>query len=980
MGSYPCCTFLMRASEYCEDPRQGLHAESIAHYLMGIVDEKGLPEKLQKYAGDWLTPAMKKELKYLLYTHRFVFVESHVKTQAKLRFILDKSLTRCKALPGLLVADDFVQMQRSNWWCCAADDYREDVTRVFVSRYVRNPSEFDESFRQALHECLADQKFGHVGHWLRMLFQEEPERAKDPCFAELLGLWVGSMGQRTQASLEDGDLNEWIQLLFPVQHESDAENHAAIDFQPLRDALLQGLPHMRSCVLSDSLSGDRGSELKQAVMASVPHWSLGVDVSLAALRKIWHRIDRADRLELLQSMAGLVAKGQVKDQENLQFLVMAFDSGFIRAEHVPFGLHFFMELFDSAEFSFLNFLVHNAAYFVHEGDRDKLIHLLSQSCVLRPPTASELRREVSKDFLTALSGKNVEIDKSVLDLFVKTLEHKTYEVPIKAMIARHVEDVFAGHSIPADTSLQSEIVNALYQHNSSGVVSKRGAQADAKTLLLDKTSLSPEACVDAASALSQKNGGIAMEEWFASAFHVSPPSKAEAVFEVFRSFIGWETRAKGHLGVAMEATCNALVQADDAMHALGEPTVFASYVLMTLPYRSVQQLEAVLSREGLSKELKGVLRDACVTLQGNQEPGDPTGLMFAGYAEPNGVRRTAQFLKFADLSLLDPRSINAFNLDQICLRSDQNDRPVSKDDLPQLMLPTRFWNALSHHLAPPSLIGDHIQQLLVSLVKSTGQTLAGDQAELLKGAVQKAVSPEQNFSSSVNTKIALRTAMGDELLDKVLASLSEQTQNVDRANLHKVFLARAGEIPSVGWVDEKVKAFCEASQAEIDSAYYVFGYLLARLSSSTGLGWEVDVDSTYVQIQGVSDNQAVVGLRLLSAYCLCQCRDTLQVQFMGSAEVLDRVIDLLIRSGLCSNTLADTLVLKSVEPVLNAMSQSATALLSIKSPELKLTRAPEWSAIESGSVSASLMVIENGPSALSLIEFVRAQSRLPAIP
>lgn len=985
LRSSGCCTFLKRSVEYLKKPGCYVDAQVVAHYLMGKVGAHRLPVELKACAGAWLSREMKSEFHDLLRTERYFREEPLGKTNAKLQFVLDKALESNLIHGSLLRPEDFVEMQAENWWSCEGvdPDYRASVTCIFVQRYLRGKQDFGDEFKAALHQCLADQNYENVGGWLRALLAENAELAKEPRFQALLEGYLGALqSSRTRHNLfEDESVDGLIRDLFP-----QSSGHGSTEMLPVQQALLDRMsalvPHMSQRMLSEIALGKCGEPLKRALFRSIPCWTNGVGSALTSLRLAWGRFDAIDQCNLLKGIASLVAQGKVQRVDHLLFLAEGFDRGLVRAEHVEQGPGFFGRLFEAAGLPMLNFMLNNLGYFQAGYDVLELAEVFRDT-LMEPPNAKQLDEMVEHDLRAAIEVAQLQpLDHATFRSMAGVLKGREYMTFVTRTLEKHVAKVFDDFRVPRDVDLEMRIVETLANYMSPQLDS-RGVVSAVRSLLgtLEDQGVDTPLLAD---ALGQKTGYDALKgiSWTSAN---DQDTKAK-VFTVFHSFINWEQRKAQKLDDALQEIQHKFKDADDLMHGAVTSGEFANYVFSTLPYRSLNQVRSLMSCQGLAESLNSVLQALCESFEPYLDPDDPCGVLFAGHAPSmGGVQGAAQFIRVSDISLLMSSAVSVGNVHHFHMRSDGNDRPLSRDDLSSTALPLRLWEALERALPPKVLAGQGLEQLLTTLVELAGKHLSSNETGLIKGAIQKALNPMHDFVSNPVTKFATRDKLMDKDFERVLMDLNFKLKLLPDKGLYAAIIA-SKDVPQVGLLDKIVNEFHAACpDAELASIYYMFGTLLARLSSSDGLGWEINSEG-YAQL-GVENNQSIVCLRLWAAYCLSQCRDLSTVREAGDTlEELDHLIGRLVRGSTCANILSAQLHGKAVSPRLQKFSLETERLLGIQPAGAKKPRRLEMPFMDPEGPPTSFMVVNQtnnlqAPAdSLVLIQYVRGQSRLHATP
>lgn len=923
--------------------------ELVAHYLMGKIPESQLPVELQAFAGRWLTPVLKMELSDLLRTHRYFLGESRGKTLEKLNFLLTRSLAEFaqQSMDRLFQGDpaDVLLLLRSNYRQSNENSHTAaDLRKELLVRYVSEEASslHDPTFKIALHRYLREEKPHSFAVELLQVVQDHPtlQGLSMSRVEELQQVWLEGQAASPTAAAECGQLSQWVDALFPRAGASSHPQLQNCQRQLLEALRVFPLPLNSEC-LREILRGDRGPDIRQVVLESAAQWETDVDGPLRQLRTLWADLDRDEQLQVLKTAAHWADRGKVTDAQSLRFLADAFNQGRIRAEHAKAGMGFYVRLFNATQCSALGFISHNQLWLrdMQEKNAAGVARALHCIGVAMPPSPDALHEKVCQDLHEALVAENCHLMESEVSTLLRGLKHQSFGVAVRSILDAEMDRVLSEQQVQLDASQRDVIREILL------------AQSDARMLPivlkreLDRVErLSAEQVGSLVPALAKNDRYMAMKKWLQGECQRMEPEQLDRLFAVFRRFLNWRVHVDAHLDKAVKGIASQLEGLDGAMHDFSSTRAFAHYVLATLPYRSPDQLKSVMARQGIPEDFRRVLQKACDSLKDVQDPADASALMFVGYAHGDGAQGEPRFLRVADLALLHPKAINADNLNQFFVRTGASDRPIDFEDLRKMALPPYLCDALSRH-AQVSPVQQGLFKLLASFVGKNPEALPADQVDLLKGAIRYAVSETQAFSSHFETKVEMRAALRDDALEAVLAALNLKGRTTPTAELFRLLVESRKDVPNAARLDQGVQVFCQASGATETSAYYLFGFLLARLSSSAGLGWEVG--EVLAQERNVSENQSLVGLRLLSAYCLAQCRASLptgRAPSLAQREI-DTLIHELIRTSGCALELSDRLHGYGVTPGLKAFSERTAALLDevvgvapqvVKPPELPL--------------------------------------------
>jgi len=929
--SRECRLFLHEAIHYVRFRGRGHTGdyEEVAHYLMGKIHESRLPVALQEFAGPWLTPVMKAELHDLLRTHRYFGDENRVKTAEKLKFLLDRSLAEFhpQSRDQLFDGDpaDVLLLLRSTY-LRRNESLHIDLSKEFLFRYLREEKSplHDPSFKIVLHQCLRKEgvPFSHVD--LLQMVQEDPamKGLSMARLGELLQIWLAAPPMCQSAIEECGQLAQWISALFP---KAGAPSHPEIEScqRRLLEALRTIPRPLNSACLGEIMRGDRGPDIRQVVLESMARWETGVDGALRQLRAMWADFDSDEQLQVLKAATRCADLGKVRDVETLRFLVEAFQEGRIRAEHVESGMRFYVQLFNAAQCSALGFIAHNQLWLRDQLQKDApgVALALHQIGLALPPSPDALHEKVAQDFREALNAANCHPPEEEVSTMLEGLKHASFDVAVRSILDAEMDRVLSDQLVRLDASQRDEIREMLFAQSDGRmlpIVLKRALDR-VEHLFADQVS-------SLVCALAKNDRYMALKKWLQGECPRMEPEQLDRLFAVFRGFLNWRVRMDAHLEQAVGEIARQLEDLDGAMHGFCSPRAFAHYVLATLPYRSPDQLKSVMARPGIHEDFRRVLQKACDSLKDVQDPADATALMFVGHAHGDGAE--PRFLRGANLALFHPQAINFSNVNQFFVRSGSADRPIDLEDLRSMALPPYLYGALSGH-AKLSPVQQGLFELLTSFMGDNPQALSADQIDLLKGAIRYAVSETTKFSSHFETKVEMRTTLHDVALEDVLTALNRKGRGIPPADLFRLLVESQKDIPHAARVDQGVQAFCQASGTTVANAYYLFAVLLARLSSADGLGWEVSKERA--QERNVSENQSLVGLRLLSAYCLAQCRASLPTKGAPSEALraMDTLIHRLMRTEECASELSKLLHGRGAADGLEGFSARTAELLEV---------------------------------------------------
>lgn len=892
------------------------HSELVAHYLMGKIHANRLPPALQNFAGDWHTREIRAELYTVLSTHRFFLVETLGKTSRKLEFLRDKSLD--------------VWMNRSEAEMLAGDP--RDLLAILYTDHLNS--------EQAMHKRV------DLTQRLLTCYARDETRAFPGFDAALLSF-----------------LRKKPVGVFDALRGLVEQNPATEGLSPSR------IERLFQAVLDQPERGHAGLEPSTVLAACI-------DILFLKTGGPRHPWSENYRPLVLKAAMELVSRTKITETACLRFLAQAFNRGDILAEHVAQDMNFYVQLFNGAQCPALEFFLRNKACVLrmNAGDPVQMARHLQQLGLVLPPSPDELHDKVLETLGHALASSEISANDRTQRAMANALRHGTYVAEVKSIIDAEVEEVCRNLGVALTPEELSSISELLFEQGDEAV-----ARVRLKQSLSEVGDLSSDAVNLLASCLANKGRHMATKKWLSHEFRCSDPDGVDRIYAVFRQFQNWRAKWEAQLDSAVQGIAGRLADLDDAMYEGCSAPVFAHCVLATLPYRSLDQLNAILERPGLHEDFKRVLQKACDSLSGYQDAADASRVMFVGYTQTGGEPGEPRFMRVADLSLLHPRAVDGNSVGQFFLRSGANDRPIGLDDLPEMALPTYLWNALSGELRHRPAIETDLQQFMLSLVASRGRELSVEQRDLLNGAIGQVCSPWLEFSSNVSTKVGLRALLDDEALEDTLAALNAHMRNSSNADLSREITSRHIDIPNVELIDQQVKAFCQASHAEEPLVYYMFGFLLARLSSSAGLGWEVGARAA--STLGVSENQSLVGLRLLSAYCLSRCRASWPS--VGVQADIDNAIHGLIRTSGCSAVLSLQLHGHNVPAGLEGLSEQTAALLPIHGRAPTGARPAELPVMGGDVLSRGFRPVDwddGEPDTTALIRHVAHQARQPAIP
>lgn len=975
LKSHECRRFLLEAIRHLQAGPSHGDSERIAHYLMGKISRERLPYALTEWAGDWLTASMQMELYGLLRTNRYFSMESSEKTREKLYFLLDKSaITLISQSPSDLErcdSNDLMVLVRIPYPNGGKGDCKDMAQRELLRRYVHEAPVDGDGWRDMLRQCVKGEAPERVEEMLWELLQNSPGMEAGPRsrMAELVQIWLEGLQEMGVKAGDHPNLGRWMGTIFPEVGES-----SMVRCQPSMLAILQALSFpLESECLRKIISGNLGSKVRQAVLASVVHWTGSLDAPLRDIRSHWEALTGDEQWGVLKAATEFAHSRRLWSADNLKFLAQAFNDGRIRAEHVRQGMGFYIQLFNAAKCPALEFVRHNYLYLarMESSDPTEAARFMYEVGLALPPSPNELH-EMACNKLEGESKKiHLEMSpQSILDIS-KILEKRLYENPMREFIMKRVEDALLQNSLNVSEVIRKEIADVLFNNANEATVASLLKQS-----LVKDENLKSGTVDNLVAVLKKSNRREALQQFWQNSIQSKDSRALDCMLKLFDQVQNWSIVKNDCLEEAVVRIAGALKQLDDSVQGNFSPHAFSNYVLATMPYRSLVELKAIAQRPGIHKDLKGVLLAACDGLTDFQDEGSASQLMFVGYAQEADKPPVPRFLRVTHLGLLHPNAISTLNMDQFFIRSGGGDRGMLREDLPEMALPQHLWSALREHL-PSSLVGQGVHQLMIDLLRASNATLSISQTDLLKGAIQTAVFSGQEFSSSFDDKVSMRTVLHDVGAEDVLLKLLAETKEVAQDNLFRAILSRWDTIPNVAHVDKHVKAFGDAHGKTL--AYYMFGILLARLSSSVGLGW--DVNANMAASRGVLHNQSIVGLRLLAAYCLSKSREAwLDDDLSGAA--LDEVIYKLTKTSDCSQVLAGKLYGDTtVHPLLKSMSREIEKLLAENGSMRAVTQPPMLPTMGEDIRFARGLVVTEGPNGVATLSPIQSeQARLPDRP
>lgn len=896
-------------------------SEKILHFLMGLIDGPQLPEPLRPYAGSWRDKNMARQLSDLIRTNRHFHSEPDRKSREKISYLCKLVLWELDGAQADAIFS--TQDPRDLAVLLSPSSLSGSKVRPFLEHYLREEKSAcydDERVAAALYQSLASEKFQFVGEVLSDHFQQCPEAFHpDSRAGKLMRIWLTAARSTGSENHCAHDLRPWLPRFFPV--DPDAPCH----LQAFRELFLEVAgswpTHFAKGMEKAILTEPRYQEVKDVALCSMPHWQYDVDGALSAWLVHWPSVAGADKVQILSSMASLVANGKVTDVDHLKVVANAFRSGRLTFEdEAGHSTGFFVKLFEAVDCPYQDFLLKHIAYFADadKGDPQCLAELIYQARPVVPPLHAELGEAVYRPFHQEMQAMRrdagqQELPGADIARMANALENRLHEGAVKDRFAQDMDSVLQQHGIALPEVHRQAVVRAA-----CGVFDQR-VRSVRQALSMALPEQSPEECRKLAERLTAKSHSDMIKEWFLDEFALNVV-ELELAFPVFWRYLDWNTRVEHLLQEEIEGIGADLGEQDASVHKACTPREFAHHVLATLPYRSLSNLAAILKMDGVDEKLRNLLTGIQADFQAYLEDSQATGLLFIGYSGAQGKKRPS-FLKVTDLSLLNPLNISPSSMPSFEICSDPgHSRSVAREDLQHMALPNYLWKAMLAQFTHSKRVVQKLTDLMMSFVQTSGQTLDEHGRGVLKGALASATSSNAGFAASLESKKALKSAWADDEFQRAMSGLIEHI-GADRHDLAARIVARKAHIPFADAVDRMARELADEAGAEPHVVYYLLGVLLARLSSSGGLGWHAG-----------TENEAVPGPRLLSAYCLAKCQEFMPADraHARTRQTVGQVTEELLLHGTCSNMLAGRLFGAYIGEEVHELAGKAEELLQRK--------------------------------------------------
>ncbi|HYD62521.1 MAG TPA: hypothetical protein VEC35_19345 [Noviherbaspirillum sp.] len=973
MNSTPLRCFLSHALDYLEgrsDESRGTVPgghELIAHFLMGKATIWDLPREFEKYAN-CITPEIQAELHDLLRTHRHKWLcssESPEKTRDKLTELLNHALDQVKGWldHGCGVAEEDIVLLLKEGALAQDQALRllgslssEAIQPLAWQRFAEDPAAFrnPDKFHQALLDGLArprnapcelrpgNLRPSGLEMLIRTAFHRSPTDERRLVDREdyanlkqalLNAVSQGALGKHASYLLEDMMLGYPLLWHAPVlKAAQDGLRERYPDLPLWNEAGAEALHYARShvdgsvvrSVLEDSRQPPATDpELMQALLASKSdpqHWrTQDAEIFFLFCRDQWNDIRSEYRPALAKLIARLIEAGKLPDSKYwMEDIARFFDQeGFpIDQMDRPFAFH--ASIFDKAQRPMLDFFRRNMKHFLQaegENNRNTLASGIYHALCVLPPTHQQLDARVETQFqqrLKFFKSRGSALEEKRMQ---QTLRSGSYDQEIRPRIQARLEKILSRHNFPISRgSYRQELL-----HLACGRLSlpeyRNNRIKDTLHKALIGQSYSPKAIDKLEKELLALDYRTVAQEWFKEKF---PIHHVHNAFDVFWEFLDWKIKIEDEASAEAANIAKALEACDAAMKHY-PPGLFASYVLATLPYRSGNNIDALINDWRGDPRFASALR--AVPHSGDD---DPCHVMFVGF-EGNANDSAPLFLRVEALSLLNPRSIEPQNRTRFHLGRSDKQNPLQPEDVWNLALPKYLWEPMTAKFAGTgSIVAKRLEELVLKMANTQGSALSEPQERLLRSAVGYVVSPNADFQAGTAEKKSLRENLGDTKLEEQINTLIVAISN-ENAKGTPLFecLAQTNRPPHANQVDEGVKALQGFLNVDAGIAYYCLGVLLTRLSSVDGLGYHNLAND---------ENQSIVGLRLLGAYGLAQARKHLGGASQRTKEAIDKEIQYLVLRHDCAAQRASLMHGPQCTPSLADLSRQVNRLLNAEIP------------------------------------------------